>query len=256
MLQRWTKLQTCRTKHSEHSDLETASIIIGAVFLFAIAHIVQTFKFDTMRTLKTILTPLVVIVLLSSFSPYSRNPAGTLSVPGLANTFLDKTEVTNIAWKEYLFDLKEKYGASSEEYQQHLPDIILWEMAYGQDFFSSKTYDEYPLVGISFQQATDYCRWRSERVSEKENRKIEYSLPSLREYKVASRGKTENKMAEGLYSTSFGFRSFSGICENASEMTNQEGISIAGSNRVNCLDLREYIEPTPSLGFRCMAVLK
>lgn len=216
----------------------------------------QTAKFERMQTLKTL--PLIFLgaTLLSSFFPYSKNPAGTSPVPGLANTFLDKTEITNIAWKEYLYDIKEKEGENSQAYKECLPDLILWEVAYGDDFIHSKSYDEHPIVAVSYQQALAYCKWRSERVSEKEHRNIEYTLPSMREYKIVTKGKTENKLAEGLYSTSFGFRTFSGICENASEMTNKEGISIAGSNRTTCLELTTYFAPTPSLGFRCMAVLK
>ncbi len=195
-------------------------------------------------------------ILLSSFAAYRKNPAGTSSIPGHSNKFLDKTEITNIAWKEYLYDIKETEGEDSEEYKELLPDLAVWEMAYGEDFISSSAYNDYPLVGVSYQQALAYCKWRSARVSEKEHRKIEYSLPSLKEYKLVTQGKTENKMAEGLYSTNFGFRTFSGICENAAEMTNKEGTSIAGYNRTTCLELKEYSAPTPSLGFRCMAVLK
>ncbi|WP_417589661.1 SUMF1/EgtB/PvdO family nonheme iron enzyme [Owenweeksia hongkongensis] len=209
-----------------------------------------------MHFFKYTLTILVGAIILSSFSPYRKNPAGTSNIPGLHNTFLDKTEITNIAWKEYLYDIKEQEGADSDEYKQALPDLAVWEMAYGENFTASKAYDDYPLVGVSYQQAIAYCEWRSERVSEKEHRKIEYKLPSLKEYKMVTRGETENKMAEGLYSTNFGFRTFSGICENAAEMTNKEGVSIAGANRTICLETKEYHSPSPSLGFRCMAVLK
>src|SRR5690606_1124350 len=189
-------------------------------------------------------------------SPYRKNPAGTATVPGLTNTFLDKTEITNIAWKEYLYDIRENEGEDSEEYKNSLPDLAVWEMAYGANFNTSTSYDDYPLVGVSYQQALEYCKWRSEGVSEKEQRKIEYKLPTLKAYKMVTRGETENKMAEGLYSTNFGFRTFSGICENAAEMTSEEGVSIAGSDRSTCLELKEYHAPSPSLGFRCMAVLK
>lgn len=198
----------------------------------------------------------LLFTLASSFSPYRKNPAGTANIPGLTNTFLDKTEITNISWKEYVWDVKETYGEESEEYQQSLPDAAVWEMSYQGDFATNQDYYEYPVVGVSYTQAVAYCKWRSERVSEKEHRKIEYSLPTLKAYKMVTRGETENKIAEGLYSTEFGFRTFSGICENAAEMTAEEGIAIAGSDRKTCLELKEYSAPTPTLGFRCMAVLK
>lgn len=198
----------------------------------------------------------LLFTLASSISPYRKNPAGTSNIPGLTNTFLDKTEITNISWKEYVWDMKETYGEESEEYQQSLPDAAVWKMSYQGDFTTNQDYYEYPVVGVSYTQAVAYCKWRSERVSEKEHRKIEYSLPTLKAYKMVTRGETENKIAEGLYSTEFGFRTFSGICENAAEMTAEEGMAIAGSDRKTCLELKEYSAPTPTLGFRCMAVLK
>lgn len=206
-----------------------------------------------------LLTRLAFILILpigiSSFAPYSRHPAGTSAVPGMHNTYLDKTEVTNIAWKEYVWDLKERYGEASSKFSSSLPDKVIWELAYGGDFMTDRNHQEYPIVGVSFEQANEYCAWRSKRVSEKENRDIVYMLPSLKAYKIVTRGKTDNKIAEGLYSTSIGFRTFSGICENAQEMTSERGVAIAGSNRETCLELQEYTEPTASLGFRCMARL-
>ena len=197
-----------------------------------------------------------LVISLCLFSPNRKNPAGTSNIPGLTNTFLDKTEVTNISWKEYVWDIKDIYGENSEEHLNSLPDAAVWQMAYEGDFATNRDYYEYPVVGVSYEQAIAYCLWRSKRVSEKEHRTIVYSLPSLKAYKMVTRGKTENKIAEGLYSTSFGFRTFSGICENAAEMTNEQEVAIAGSDRQTCLELREYAAPSASLGFRCMAVLQ
>lgn len=197
-----------------------------------------------------------VLMVLSSFLPLKKNPAGTSNVPGLTNTFLDKTEITNIGWKEYVWNIKERYGSKSNEYVKSLPDEAVWEMAYKGKFGESSAYKDYPVVGVTYDQALKYCAWRSARVSEMEHREIVYSLPSIKVYKMVTRGETENKIAEGLYSTGFGFRTFSGICENAQEMTDVEGVAIAGADRNVCLEKRQYLAPTPSLGFRCMAILK
>lgn len=209
-----------------------------------------------MQFMKLSIVLLGAVLIFGSFAHYRKNPAGTSSVPGLKHTFLDKTEITNIAWKEYVWDVKEQYGEESTEYLESLPDMAVWGMAYEGEFGESSAYRNFPVVGVSYGQAVKYCAWRSERVSEREHREIVYSLPSMKVYKMVTRGKTENKIAEGLYSTGFGFRTFSGICENAREMTDIEGIAIAGSDRQQCLDEREYLAPAPNLGFRCMAVLK
>ena len=195
-------------------------------------------------------------VLLTSFAPARKAPAGTVAVPGLTNIFLDKVEITNISWREYLYSLKQKHGADSEEYLEALPDTGIWKQAYEAPFFRPGIYDEYPMVGVTYNQAQAYCTWRSEVVSSKENRKITYSLPSLKVYKMASAKTDLNKIAEGLYSTNLGFRTFLGLCDNAAEMTVVEGQAIRGSEREQCAEIFEYYVPMRKLGFRCMAELK
>lgn len=182
-------------------------------------------------------------------------PAGTASVPNARNTFLDHVELTNIGWKEYLYYLKNEHGADSPDYLSALPDTVIWKLSYDAPFFKSQKYDDWPVIGVSYQQATAYCEWRSMVVSQKEKRQVTYTLPTLKIYKLASRGASPNKVAEGLYATSIGFRTFLGICENADEMTDVEGLAILGSSRINCLDTASYYAPSASLGFRCMATV-
>lgn len=192
----------------------------------------------------------------TSFSPARKAPAGTVSVPGLTNIFLGKVEVTNKTWRDYLLALKEKHGAKSEEFLTALPDTGIWKLAYEVPFFKHHAYEEYPMVGVSYGQAIDYCRWLSLRVSEREYRKVTYSLPTPKVYKMASQQADLNKIAEGLYSTSLGFRTFLGLCDNAAEMTATEGQAIRGADRETCVDLYEYFLPSHKLGFRCMAELR
>ncbi len=190
---------------------------------------------------------------LTSAPPAIKAPAGTASVPGARNLFLDKAELTNIGWMEYLYYLKTEEGENSSSYKEAIPDTIIWKLSYDAPFFKSKKYNEWPVIGITYQQAVKYCNWRSKVVSQKERRKVVYSLPSMMAYKLASHDSSPNKVAEGLYATSIGFRTFLGLCENADEMTEQEGLAIMGSSRTNCLDTLSYYAPTASLSFRCMA---
>ncbi len=200
----------------------------------------------------------VSVLLCSSFlgflflalMPAAKAPAGTLSVPGLRNIFLDEREITNSDWAFYIQYLKEKHGADSETYKNALPDSVVWELAYPDNM----DYQNYPLTGISFSQAKDFCAWRSAFISEKEKREITFQMPTLREYKL-TRPDNENPIAAGLYSTGLGFRGFLGICDNAAEMTATEGIAVSGGSAA-CLDSLEYFSPQPNLGFRCRAVLK
>ena len=206
---------------------------------------------------KILLLSSSILIALFSFGTGSskKAPAGTSAVPNLPNQFLDKVEITNIAWREYLYYQKNEYGADHKNYLTALPDTAIWRQSYDVPFFKPGNYDNWPVVGVSYEQAVAYAKWRSMVVSTKEKRKVTYSLPSIKVYKLASANSSSNKIAEGLYSTKIGFRNFLGLCENAAEMTNKEGEAVMGSERENCLDTFEYVVPKPNLGFRCMAVL-
>ena len=80
-----------------------------------------------------------------------------------------------------------------------------------------------------------------------------YRLPDLKVYERSQAGQNTNKIAEGLYSTELGFRTFLGLCDNAAEMTAEDGVAIKGYSRIECLETYEYYVPGHRLGFRCMA---
>ena len=90
----------------------------------------------------------------------------------VSSFYMDETEVSNSFYKEYLYWLKNKYVSYSEVYKQNLPDTLVWreELAYNEPlvrtYFRHPSYDDYPVVGVNWQQATDYAKWRSSRVNE------------------------------------------------------------------------------------------
>ena len=90
--------------------------------------------------------------------------------------FLDQTEIANIHWLEYLHYIQRD---SSETYfQSALPDTTVWEkeLAFNTPYVSNYLrypgFRYYPVVGISWNQAVDYCRWRTEAVNKQ--RAMEY----------------------------------------------------------------------------------
>ena len=97
-------------------------------------------------------------------------PPGTIELS--ENQYFDKTEATNFHWLEYLYWTKRTYGRESKEYQQILPDTTVWIKLDGkysqqQDFYlRHPVYRDFPVVGISYRQAIDFCKWRSDRVME------------------------------------------------------------------------------------------
>jgi len=102
--------------------------------------------------------------------------------------WMKETEVTVIEYYEFLKSIKGK--VSPEEYQLLLPDFS--KEPY-KNYFSSKKYYDYPVVGVSFKQAEIYCIWKTN----DENKKIgtegkpahhAYRLPMEAEWIYASFG--------------------------------------------------------------------
>ena len=88
------------------------------------------------------------------------------------NLFVDKTEVCNLDYREYLYWLIQVYGYNSITHKQSLPDTLVWRetLSYGEpmieSYFRHPAYNSYPMVGISFEQAQKFCDWRTDRVYE------------------------------------------------------------------------------------------
>ena len=91
--------------------------------------------------------------------------------------FMDETEIRNIDYREYLNWLNLVYGKSEgavykKVIKNAMPDTLVWRkrLAYNepyvQYYFRHPAYHTYPVVGVSWIQATDYCNWRTDRVNE------------------------------------------------------------------------------------------
>ena len=90
--------------------------------------------------------------------------------------YLDQTEIANIHWLEYLHHIQR--DSSETFYLSALPDTTVWEkeLAFNTPYVSNYLrypgFRYYPVVGVSWNQAMDYCRWRTEAVNKQ--RAIEY----------------------------------------------------------------------------------
>ena len=90
----------------------------------------------------------------------------------VSSFYMDETEITNTDYREYLYWLRRVYTDYPEVYRRALPDTLVWRnpMAfnepYVQYYFRHPSYNTYPVVGVSWVQANDYCLWRTDRVNE------------------------------------------------------------------------------------------
>jgi len=91
----------------------------------------------------------------------------------VSSFYMDETEVTNQYWIDYLHWLKLIYADSYPEIiNRALPDTLVWreKMEYNEPFVEyylrHPAYQDYPVVGVSWLQANDYCAWRTDRVNE------------------------------------------------------------------------------------------
>lgn len=94
------------------------------------------------------------------------SPPGTSKVSD--NLYLDKVEVSNVYWWEFVSYIKNKDSIS---YLQLMPDSNITKYDYIKGCWSKSNskFDNYPVTGITFEQALAYCKWRSEVVTMKKN---------------------------------------------------------------------------------------
>ena len=91
----------------------------------------------------------------------------------VASFYMDETEVTNINWLEYLYWLGRVYGTDYPEVaRKALPDTLVWRdrLAFNEPYVElylrHPAYQDYPVVGVNWLQASDFCSWRTDRVNE------------------------------------------------------------------------------------------
>lgn len=89
----------------------------------------------------------------------------------VASFYMDETEVANIHWLEYLYYVR--IDSSREFFESALPDTTVWarDLAYNDPYVDHYLrypgFRYFPVVGVSWKQAVDYCRWRTVTVNAK-----------------------------------------------------------------------------------------
>ncbi len=135
--------------------------------------------------------------------PHDRTPPGMVAIPGWTFTvddadefetvnrrirpsetsirrdlsvnsfFMDAYEVRNIDWREYLTWLSAVYTyVAPGRIEAAKPDMKAWTEGlsssepFMHNYFTHPSFNEYPVVCVSWDQVSDYCKWRTDRTAE------------------------------------------------------------------------------------------
>lgn len=90
--------------------------------------------------------------------------------------YMDEHEVTNVMYLEYLDWLKRVFPPTQENYKNiyegACPDTLVWRNRLGynetmtNNYLRHPAYADYPVVGVNWIQAVEFCKWRTDRVNE------------------------------------------------------------------------------------------
>ena len=137
----------------------------------------------------------IALIGLSFIKQKEFTPPGTVQIND--TLYADETEITNFSWLEFEQWTAGFYGKTSKEYLAILPDTNVWieklsyNMPYVQYYYRHPAYKDYPVVGISYEQAKAFCIWRTARVKyflslskDYKSKSLEYRLPTKEEWEL------------------------------------------------------------------------
>lgn len=100
----------------------------------------------------------------------------------ITSFLIDRTEVANVHYREYLYWLENVFPDTPASGQSGpkpnpirlgaLPDTLVWRSElsanepYVDYYLRHPSFNYYPVVGVTWRQANDFCLWRSNRVNE------------------------------------------------------------------------------------------
>ena len=158
----------------------------------------------------------------------------------VASFYMDQYEIANVNWREYLYWMSNVFHNTPELIERARPDTLVWreELAYNEPYleyyFSHVSYNYYPVVGVSWEQASDFCIWRSDRVNER--RMVEAGTIQYPDFQALKGNTDANDIAQnqvfstdkylmkGDYKPTEGKKQLKDVYGNARKTTMSDGI--------------------------------
>jgi gliding motility-associated lipoprotein GldJ len=109
----------------------------------------------------------------------------------IASFYLDETEVTNVDYKEFLFNMAKRVSADSIVKLEPTENVWAGKMSYNDVYstyyFRYPGFNFYPVAGVSWTQANAYSQWRTIYVNELSREKNELDS-TLSQNQLVERG--------------------------------------------------------------------
>lgn len=109
--------------------------------------------------------------------------------------YISKYEVSNGQYLDFLFEISK---TDSNLYKKMLPDTLVWRQKYVINdpfvnyYLRHPHFRNYPVVGVSYEQAEAYCLWLTKKYVAEPKRKyknVVFKLPTSEEWVFAAKGK-------------------------------------------------------------------
>ena len=213
--------------------------------------------------MKKIIVFLAVGLAFSSQTFSQTIPARTVLIDQASNMYMDANEVTVGDWLAFLNAIKLTDGESSLIYKESLPNDAMCQQAYKtENYFTDPAYLNYPIVGVTYEQARRYCGWRTDNTfkmmnnaKKKPTHMYMYSLPTDVELQKAYALQTERPSTKSISAVNMKTKGITDLGYNVKEMTaNKKVLVEEGANGLRFENAAE--EASPIIGFRCKLVIK
>jgi formylglycine-generating enzyme required for sulfatase activity len=212
--------------------------------------------------MKKIVVILAVGLAISSQTFSQTIPPRTVLIDQESGIYMDANEVTVGDWLAFLNAVKETNGENSVIYKAIIPNDAMCQQAYKTaNYFTDPAYVNYPMVGLTLEQATIYCGWRTDQTflamnnaKKKPAYMYSYSVPTDVELQKAYALQTEKPASKSLATVNLKTKGITDLGYNANEMTANKKVLV--EEGANGLRFDNYTEASPMMGFRCKLVIK